>query len=185
MAKTTIKAPAKKSSLKNKSEAKENKTSKFIAHSTSLKVKDSAPAFSGLNQNNETVKLSDFKGKKIILFFYPKDNTPACTAEACNLQENFNHLKKDGYEIIGVSADDVKSHKKFADKFKFTFNLLADTEMQIIKAYDVWGTKQFMGRIYDGILRTTFVIDEKHKIKHIITSVDTKNHTEQIRLLSE
>jgi peroxiredoxin Q/BCP len=159
------------------------KTEKFVAHSSKLKEGMKAPDFKGLNQEGKEFGLADYKGKKVILYFYPKDNTPGCTAEACSLQDNMNTLKKEGYEVVGVSADDVKSHKKFADKFKLSFNLLADTDHKAMKAYDVWGTKMFMGRIFDGIIRTTFVIDEKGTIKHIIRAVDTKDHANQIRNL--
>jgi peroxiredoxin Q/BCP len=159
------------------------KTAKFVAHSSRLKEGVKAPDFKGLNQDGKEFGLADYKGKKVILYFYPKDNTPGCTAEACSLQDNMNTLKKEGYEVVGVSADDVKSHKKFADKFKLSFNLLADTDRTAMKAYDVWGTKMFMGRIFDGIIRTTFIIDEKGTIKHIIRVVDTKDHANQIRNL--
>lgn len=162
---------------------KEIGTEKFVAHTTKLKEGMKAPDFKGLNQEGKEFGLSDYKGKKVILYFYPKDNTPGCTAEACSLQDNMNTLKKEGYQVVGVSADDVKSHKKFADKFKLSFNLLADTDHKAMNAYDVWGTKMFMGRIYDGILRTTFIIDEKGTIQHIIRAVDTKDHATQIRNL--
>lgn len=159
------------------------KTAKFVAHTSKLKEGMKAPDFKGLNQEGKEFGLADYKGKKVILYFYPKDNTPGCTAEACSLQDNMNILKKEGYEVVGVSADDVKSHKKFADKFKLSFNLLADTDHKAMKAYDVWGTKMFMGRIFDGIIRTTFIIDEKGTIQHIIRAVDTKDHANQIRNL--
>ena len=159
------------------------KTAKFVAHSSKLKEGMKAPDFKGLNQDGKEFGLADYKGKKVILYFYPKDNTPGCTAEACSLQDNIKKKKKEGYEVVGVSADDVKSHKKFADKFKLSFNLLADTDRKVMKAYDVWGTKMFMGRIFDGIIRTTFIIDEKGTIKHIIRAVDTKDHANQIRNL--
>lgn len=173
----------KKAKPAKKAAAKKTRKEAFKAHQTSLKPGQKAPGFEGLNQEGKTFSLADYKGKKLILYFYPKDNTPTCTNEACNLQENLNGLKKEGYEVVGVSADDVKSHKKFADKFGLKFNLLADTEMKAIKAYDVWGLKQFMGRIYDGILRTTFIIDEKGTIQHIITAVESKDHANQIRNL--
>ncbi|MCD6066689.1 MAG: thioredoxin-dependent thiol peroxidase [Bacteroidetes bacterium] len=162
---------------------KKTKEEKFVAHKTGLQAGDKAPDFNGLNQDGKEFSLAGYKGKKLILYFYPKDNTPTCTNEACNLQENLNSLKKEGYEIVGVSADDVKSHKKFAEKFGLKFNLLADPEMKAIRAYDVWGIKQFMGRIYDGILRTTFIIDEKGIIRNIITAVESKDHANQIRNL--
>ena len=153
----------------------------FQNHASGLKEGMKAPEFNGLNQEGKEFSLSDYKGKKLILYFYPQDNTETCTVEACNLEENLNLLKKDGFEVVGVSPDDVKSHKKFAVKFGLRFNLLVDTELKTIKAYDVWGPKLFMGRIYDGVIRTTFVIDEKGIIKHIIRKVKSKEHAEQIR----
>jgi peroxiredoxin Q/BCP len=145
-----------------------------------LKVGDKAPDFTIANQDGKELSLKDFKGKKVVLYFYPKDDTETCTAESCNLRDNYSGLKKKGYEIIGVSADSVKSHKKFANKYKLPFTLLADTERNIIEAYGVWGEKMLFGRKYMGIIRTTFVIDEKGKIEKIITEVDAKNHTEQV-----
>ncbi|MCW3072107.1 MAG: Peroxiredoxin [Bacteroidetes bacterium] len=147
---------------------------------TSLQKGDKAPDFKGIDQDGKLVSLKDFKGKKLILYFYPQDNTPTCTNEACNLRDNFSELKKKGFAIIGVSPDNEKKHKKFIDKFSLPFPLIADTNMEVIKAYDVWGTKKFMGRIYDGLVRTTFVISEKGIIEQVITKVDSKNHTEQI-----
>lgn len=149
-------------------------------HITSLKKGDQAPDFKGLDQDGKLVSLKDFKGKKLVLYFYPQDNTPTCTNEACNLRDNFSKLKKQGFAIIGVSPDNEKKHRKFIDKFDLPFPLIADTDLKIIKEYDVWGTKKFMGRIYDGVVRTTFVIDEKGKVELVITKVDSKNHTEQI-----
>jgi peroxiredoxin Q/BCP len=156
---------------------------KFVAHSTGLNPGMRAPDFRGLNQEGKEISLSDYRGKKLILYFYPKDDTESCTAEACNLEENISFLKKDGYKVVGVSGDDVKSHKKFANKYKLSFDLLADTEMKALKAYDVWGIKKFMGRIYDGIIRTTFIIDEQGVITEIIRNVKTKEHVKQITLL--
>lgn len=147
---------------------------------TSLKKGDKAPDFKAKDQDGNIISLKDFKGKKLVLFFYPKDNTPGCTNEVCNLRDNYSALKKKGYSLIGVSADDEKKHKKFIDKFKLPFPLIADVDKKVIEAYDVWGEKHFMGLIFDGIVRTTFVIDETGKIQQVITSVDTKNHTEQI-----
>lgn len=145
-----------------------------------INIGDKAPDFKGKNQNGETISLKDFKGKKVILYFYPKDDTPGCTAESCNLRDNYAGLKKKGYEIIGVSADDEKSHKKFADKYALPFSLIADTEKEILQAYDAWGEKSMYGKKYMGILRKTYVIDEKGKIEKIFDKVDTKNHAEQI-----
>ncbi|CAN5480198.1 thioredoxin-dependent thiol peroxidase [soil metagenome] len=149
-------------------------------HTTSLKAGDKAPDFKAKDQNGKIVSLKEFAGKKLVLYFYPKDNTPTCTVEACNLRDNYSALKKKGYAILGVSADEEKKHLKFIEKFDLPFPLLADVDMKVIKAYDIWGTKQFMGRIFDGINRTTFVIDEKGKIEKVITDVKSKNHTEQI-----
>jgi endonuclease-3 len=167
-----------------KSKTKEEPKSKFIAHTTSLKVGDKAPAFKEKNQEGKLISLADFKGKNVILYFYPKDSTPACTMEACSLRDDHSMLTKKNFVTLGVSADDEKSHLKFATKHELPFSLLADTDMKIIKAYDVWGTKQFMGKIYDGIIRTTFVINDKGVIKHIITDVKTKEHANQILSLS-
>lgn len=147
---------------------------------TTLKIGDKAPDFSSLNQHGETVSLSDFKGKNLILYFYPKDNTPGCTAESCNLNDNYAMWLSKGYEVVGVSPDKVSSHKKFADKFEFGFNLLADTEKKILQDYGVWAEKSMYGRKYMGVVRTTFVIGGDGKIINIIEKVDTKNHTEQL-----
>jgi thioredoxin-dependent peroxiredoxin len=145
-----------------------------------LKKGDVAPLFSGLNQNGEEISLSNFKGKKVILYFYPKDNTPGCTAESCNLNDNYQFWQSKGYEVVGVSPDSVASHKKFADKFNFGFNLIADTNLDILKAYGVWGEKQMYGKTYMGVLRTTFIIGEDGFIENVIDKVETKSHTEQI-----
>lgn len=145
-----------------------------------LKKGDKAPEFEGLNQSGEKISLDKFKGKKLILYFYPKDNTPGCTAESCNLNDNYQLWLAKGYEVVGVSPDSVASHKKFAGKFQFGFNLIADTNTEILKAYGVWGEKSMYGRKYMGVLRTTFVISEEGIIEEIIDKVDTKNHTEQL-----
>lgn len=152
----------------------------MVNYITRLTKGAQAPYFTGSDQNGNVVSLNDFKGKKLIIYFYPKDNTPACTAQACNLRDNYEVLLNKGYAIIGISADDEKNHKKFSTKYQLPFSLIADTDKKIIEAYDVWGEKKFMGRIYDGINRTTFVIDEKGKIEKIILNVTTKNHTDQI-----
>lgn len=149
-------------------------------HTTGLKAGDKAPDFKGKDENGKIVSLKNFAGKKLVLYFYPKDNTPGCTVEACNLRDNYSGLKKKGYSILGVSADEELKHLKFIEKFDLPFSLLADVDLKVIKAYDVWGSKKFMGKTYDGINRTTFVIDEKGKIEKVITAVNTKNHTEQI-----
>jgi len=145
-----------------------------------FKTGDKAPEFSGKDQNGNPIKLSDFKGKKTILYFYPKDNTPGCTAQACDLRDNYTDLINKGYVVIGVSADSEKSHQKFIEKYKLPFPLIADTEKEILKAYGVWGPKKFMGKTYDGIHRTTFIISEEGLIEDIIEKVDTKAHTKQI-----
>jgi len=152
---------------------------------THLKEGDKAPEFEGVNQKEETIKLSDFSGKKVILYFYPKDMTPGCTAQACNLGENYSALTNKGIEVIGISADSVKRHQKFTDKYDLPFNLIADEDKEIIKAYGVWGMKKLYGREYEGIYRETFIIDEKGIIEKIILKVKTKTHTEQVLELLE
>lgn len=149
-------------------------------HITSLKVGDKAPEFSGLDQNGKSISLADFKGKKLVLYFYPKDSTPGCTAESCDLRDNYAMFQQKGYEIVGVSADDAKSHLKFIAKHELPFPLIADTELTVIKQFDIWGLKKFMGKEYEGINRTTFVIDETGVIEQVITKVKTKAHAEQI-----
>jgi len=160
---------------------------KFLHHSskkthtmTHLKKGDKAPAFSARNQHGETVTLGQFSGKRVILYFYPKDNTPGCTVEACDLRDNHSELQKRGFEVVGVSADSEKSHDKFIQKFNLPFTLLADTDKAVIQTYGVWGPKKFMGREFDGIHRTTFVIDGSGIIEAVITKVSTKDHTAQI-----
>lgn len=145
-----------------------------------LKKGDKAPYFEGVNQEGQTISLSDFKGKKLILYFYPKDNTPGCTAEACNLNDNYNGWVEKGFEVVGVSPDSVISHQKFAGKFGFRFNLISDTGKKILQAYGVWGEKKLYGKTYMGVLRTTFIIDESGFIREIFEKVDTKEHTSQI-----
>jgi peroxiredoxin Q/BCP len=139
-----------------------------------------APSFAGIDQNGREVKLSDFPGQKVILYFYPKDNTTGCTAEACNLRDNYHSLLKKGFAVIGVSPDSEKSHKSFAGKYSLPFPLIADTSKKILNDYGVWGEKKLYGKSYMGVLRTTFVIDEKGFIEKIITKVETADHTEQI-----
>lgn len=145
-----------------------------------LSVGDQAPDFSGLNQNGKQVSLKDFAGKKLILYFYPKDNTPGCTAESCNLNDNYQMWLSKGYEVVGVSPDNVASHQKFATKFNFGFNLIADPETKILQDYGVWGEKSMYGKKYMGVLRTTFVISETGVIEQIFDKVDTKEHSNQI-----
>ena len=147
---------------------------------TKLKEGMKAPAFSATNEEGKLISLSDYKGKKLVLYFYPQDDTPTCTDEACNLRDNYKSFLKKGYSILGCSPDKEKKHRKFIDKFKLPFSLLADPDLVMAKAYDVWGEKQLFGRNYMGILRTTFVIDEKGKIEKIIDKVVSKKHTEQI-----
>jgi peroxiredoxin Q/BCP len=145
-----------------------------------LQAGDAAPEFAAKDQNGAEVKLADFKGKKVILYFYPKDNTPGCTAQACNLRDNYEVLLSKGYIVLGVSVDDEKSHQKFIKKFDLPFPLLADTDHAIVESYGVWVEKSMYGRTFMGIARTTFVINENGVIEEIIGKVDTKNHTDQI-----
>jgi peroxiredoxin Q/BCP len=145
-----------------------------------LKEGDKAPAFSGKDQNGKKVSLSEFKGKKVVLYFYPEDDTPTCTVQACNLRDNYALLKKHGFEVIGVSPNDEKSHKKFEAKFNLPFILLADADHAIINKYGVWGEKQMFGNKYMGVHRTTFVIDEKGVISKIFLRPRNKQHAEEI-----
>jgi thioredoxin-dependent peroxiredoxin len=145
-----------------------------------LKIGDSAPLFEGVNQNGDKIGLTDFKDKKLILYFYPKDNTPGCTAESCNLNDNYEMWIEKGFEVVGVSPDSEKSHLKFIDKFGLKFNLISDTEKEILQAYGVWGEKSMYGRKYMGVFRTTFIIDENGLIQNIFEKVKTKDHTNQI-----
>ena len=147
---------------------------------TKLKEGDKAPDFKAKDQNGNSISLSDFKGKKTVLYFYPKDNTPGCTAEACNLRDNYKKLQDEGFAIIGVSADSEKSHQKFTSKYELPFPLIPDTDKKIINAYGVWGPKKFMGREYEGINRKTFVINEEGRIEKLFEKVKTKDHTNQI-----
>jgi len=148
---------------------------------TTLQEGDKAPDFKGIDQHENTIQLSDYAGKKLILFFYPKDNTPGCTAEACNLRDNYDALREKGYELLGVSPDSVRKHQNFIKKHDLPFPLLADTEKEVLNAYGVWGPKKFMGREYDGVHRTTFIIDEEGRIEKVFNKVKTKAHTEQIQ----
>ena len=147
---------------------------------TSLNVGDKAPDFVALNEFSQSTSLSDFLGKKIILYFYPKDMTPGCTAESCNLGENYSLLQENGFIVLGVSPDSSKSHQKFIDKYNLPFSLIADEDKTVIKAFGVWGPKKFMGKEYDGVHRTTFVIDEDGVIEKVFSKVKTKDHTNQI-----
>lgn len=147
---------------------------------THLKVGDKAPNFEGLDQNGNRITTDDFEGQKIALYFYPKDNTPGCTKQACNLRDNYTELQSNNYAVVGVSADSTNSHKKFEQKYNLPFPLIADTDKKIINEYGVWGEKKFMGRKFDGIHRVTFIIDENRNIENIIDRVKTKDHTAQI-----
>lgn len=145
-----------------------------------INIGDKAPYFKGKTFEGKELTLSSFSGKKLVLFFYPKDNTPGCTAEACNLRDNYQMFLSKGYEVVGVSTDSEKSHRKFSEKYQLPFPLIADIEKEMVKAFEVWGLKKFMGKEYIGIKRTTFVISEEGIIEDIITKVKTKDHTNQI-----
>jgi len=179
--------PIKKTVTKVKNKAnnsvKSPKAAPFKAYQSSLKVGNKAPHFEGIDQNGNSVSLNAYIGKKVILYFYPKDDTPGCTATACSLRDEYQFLNQKNYVVIGVSADDKNSHAKFAAKYDLPFPLIADTDKTIIKAYDVWGKKMFMGKIYDGIIRTTFVISETGILEHVIHTVNTGSHAQQILAL--
>lgn len=145
-----------------------------------LAVGDKAPNFTSVDQDNNPISLSDFTGKKVVLYFYPKDNTPGCTAQSCNLRDNYDALIKAGYVVLGVSIDTVKKHQNFIEKYDLPFPLIADTSQEVVNLFGVWQEKKMYGRKFMGIVRTTFVIDEKGTISEIISKVDTKNHTSQI-----
>src|ERR1700758_4438630 len=169
------KSPTKKTSAK-KAPAKK---STFVKHVTHLKAGDAAPNFSGKDQNGNLISLNDFAGKTLVLYFYPKDDTSGCTAQSCSLRDEYQYMTKKDYAVVGVSKDDEKSHQKFIKKFSLPFPLIADVDGVMLKAFDVWGKKMFMGRIFDGILRTTFIIKDK-KIIRVITDVDTEGHAKQV-----
>ncbi|MCH2229108.1 MAG: thioredoxin-dependent thiol peroxidase [Crocinitomicaceae bacterium] len=145
-----------------------------------LKVGDRAPEFTAVDQNGNEVSLKDFVGKKVVIYFYPKDNTPGCTAQACNIRDNYTTIQDQGIVILGVSADTEKKHQSFIEKFDLPFTLLADTERELLNLYGVWGEKKFMGKVYDGIHRTTFILNESHEILSIIEKPKTKDHTREI-----
>ncbi|HEY4322806.1 MAG TPA: thioredoxin-dependent thiol peroxidase [Mucilaginibacter sp.] len=147
---------------------------------TTLKEGDKAPDFTAKDQNGKSVSLSDFKGKNLILYFYPKDDTPGCTAEACSFRDNYQSMLSKGFEVIGVSTDDEKSHKKFETKFNLPFPLIADTDKNIVEAYGVWGEKNMFGKKYMGTIRTTFLINTAGIIDKIINKVDTQNSSQQV-----
>lgn len=148
-----------------------------------LTVGDQAPEIVAKNQQGETITLSALRGKKVILYFYPKDNTPGCTTEACNFRDNYQALVRDGFEVLGVSIDSEQSHQKFISKFELPFNLLADEQQQIVQDYGVWVEKNMYGKKYMGTARTTFIINEDGVIEHIIKKVDNKNASDQVRAL--
>ena len=145
-----------------------------------LEVGETAPSFEGVNQNNEKISSDDYLGSKWVIYFYPKDNTPGCTAQACSLRDGYDALRNHGIKVLGVSADGVKSHDKFASKFDLPFALLADEDKEVINQFGVWGPKKFMGREYEGIHRVSFVIDEKGVITHVIQKPKTKDHANEI-----
>ncbi len=152
----------------------------FKKHVTHLKAGDPAPFFEGVDQNGNRITSLDFPGKNIVLFFYPEDDTETCTVEACNLRDEFQYMNDNNYQVVGVSPDGVDSHERFASKYNLPYPLVADTDKRIIKAYDVWGQKQLFGRIYDGLLRSTFIIGFEGIIKKVITEVNAANHARQI-----
>lgn len=145
-----------------------------------LKAGDTAPDFESKDQDGNTIKMSDYKGKKVVLYFYPKDNTPGCTAESCNLRDNYQALQAQGYEVLGVSQDSEASHQKFITKHELPFKLIADTDHSVHEAFGTWGEKKMYGKTYMGTLRTTFLINEEGKIEEVIEKVKTKDHTAQI-----
>lgn len=147
---------------------------------SNLKIGDRAPEINAIDQNEKSINLESYKGKKVVLYFYPKDMTPGCTAQSCNLSDNYQLLQHKGYEVIGVSCDSVKRHQKFIEKHNLPFNLISDEDKKVVSDYGVWQLKKFMGREYMGIVRTTFIIDEKGLISDIISKVNTKEHTAQI-----
>lgn len=147
---------------------------------TKLTVGSIAPEISANDHNGKPFSLKALQGKKVILYFYPKDDTPGCTAEACNFRDNYTALKKKGFEVVGVSVDDEKKHQKFITKYELPFTLIADTDKKVVEDYGVWGLKKFMGREYMGTNRVTFIIGEDGKIEHIFDKVDTKNSTQQV-----
>jgi thioredoxin-dependent peroxiredoxin len=178
--KKTITKPVSKPKTKAKVAPQAPVAAPFKAYQSKLKAGDKAPYFEGIDQNGNTFSLSSLAGKKVILYFYPKDDTEGCTATACSLRDEYQFLGQKNYTVVGVSADDVESHAKFASKYELPFPLIADTTKTIINAYDVWGKKMLMGNIYDGIIRTTFIISEDGTLEQVIHSVDTKSHAQQI-----
>lgn len=169
-----------KTAVTKKAAKKTAKKTPFKNYATHLKPGDTAPPFKGIDQNSKPVTLSDFRGKKLVLYFYPEDDTPTCTKQACNLRDNYSLLQQKEIEIIGVSEDTVAKHKKFETKFNLPFRMIADEQHNIINAYDVWGKKIFMGVIYDGLIRTTFLINENGIIDHVINRPKTGDHSFEI-----
>ena len=145
-----------------------------------LQIGDKAPSINAIDQNGNNITLEQYQGKKVVLYFYPKDMTPGCTAQSCNLSDNYTALQKNGYDVLGVSCDSVKRHQKFIAKHDLPFNLISDEDHKVVNDYGVWQLKKFMGREYMGIVRTTFIIDENGLISYIISKVNTKEHTSQI-----
>ncbi len=145
-----------------------------------LQVGDKAPDFNSINENGEAVSLSQFKGKKLVLYFYPKDDTPGCTAEACSLRDSYHRFQSEGYEILGVSPDSPKKHLAFIKKYELPFSLLSDENKEVLQSFGAWGRKKFMGKEYDGVLRSTFVIDAEGMIQEVIAKVDTAKHAQQL-----
>ncbi|MBX9783956.1 MAG: thioredoxin-dependent thiol peroxidase [Chitinophagaceae bacterium] len=173
--KEAVKPIAKKTPVK-----KTTKKAPFKNYQTRLKAGDKAPVFNGVDQDGKKISMADYRNKKLVLYFYPEDDTPTCTTQACNLRDNYSLLRKKGIEITGVSKDGVAKHKKFEAKYHLPFRLIADEKHEVIDAYDVWGKKQFMGKIYDGIIRTTFLINEAGVIEQVINRPATKSHAEEI-----
>jgi thioredoxin-dependent peroxiredoxin len=185
--KAVKKAPVKKKAIKSVKKSatkpdskKATKKETFKNYATHLRPGDTAPQFKGVDQNGSSISLADYKGKKLVIYFYPEDDTPTCTKQACNLRDNYSLLRQKGIEIVGVSEDTSAKHKKFETKHQLPFRLIADEKHDVINAYDVWGKKLFMGVIYDGIIRTTFLIDEKGMIKEVINRPNTGNHSQEI-----
>jgi thioredoxin-dependent peroxiredoxin len=182
--KNTKKIVKKKATKKVAKKAAKKKPAKksftnFKQHITSLKAGDTAPFFVGHDQHGNQISLNDFTGKTLVLYFYPKDDTSGCTTQSCSLRDEYKYLTQENFTVVGVSADNVKSHKKFADKFSLPFPLLADVDMEAIKAYDVWGKKMLYGRVYDGIVRTTFIIRDGIIVR-VIVDVDKEHHGKQV-----
>ena len=158
-----------------------HRNSKYMAV---IKEGSKAPAFKGVDQHGKTVALADYKGQKVVLYFYPKDDTPGCTAQACNLRDNYKKLLKKGLQVLGVSVDSVKSHEQFIAKYDLPFSLIADEDKKIVDKYNLWSQKKFMGRTYMSTTRTTFLIDEAGMVVHIIEKPDTKDHAKEILAIS-